>query len=172
MKREVSHWKKAESTRNQQLILTLLIKIGPMRFKELYAKINETSKISQPTLSSHLKQLEKEEGKIERYWNKKKGGNYYQIKLENREKVEAQIHKYEAIKFIEGIPNPVYYYHPGKASISAFTSVPQTMNRKEWEGNVKSTVKKMSKLFNFIPSLKTNQKMAIVIMVRGKGVES
>jgi DNA-binding MarR family transcriptional regulator len=172
MKREISHWKKAESSKNQQLILKLLNEIGPMRFNELYAKINKTSKISQPTLSKHLKQLEKD--KIERYWNKNKSGDCYRIKPENREKVKAEIQKHEAIKFIEGISNPVHHFEPGKKiDIAAFTSVLATINRAECQTEVKKTVKKMAKLFSFIPSLKTDQKMAVVIMVRGKeGVES
>ena len=166
MKREISHWKKTQSSRNEQLILKILNDSGSTRFNDLYAKINEVSKISQPTLSKHLKQLENE--KIERYWNKEKAANCYRIKPESMEKVKTELGKSEAKRFIEEIHNPVYYYHPGKVSVAAFTSVSATMNRKEWEQKVKSTVDRMAKMSKFIPLLKTDQKMAVVLMVEGK----
>ena len=169
MKREIDHWKKAVSSKNQQRILKLLNEIGPMRFKDLYVEINKTSNISQPTLSKHLKQLEKDE-KIERYWNKNKGGACYRIKPQNREKVKAQIQKYEAISFIEGISNPIYIFKESRdkrKAMAAFSSVPSTINRKKMEVAFKKTIRPLYlKLVR--ASLNENQKMAVVIMLRGK----
>jgi len=165
MKTKISHWKKTESTRNEQLILKILNEFQPMRFNELYGKINDVSNISQPTLSKHLKQLGE---KIEHYWDKKKNALCYRIKPESREKVETELGRFEALRFIEEIYNPVYYYHPGKVSVAAFSSVSATMNRKEWEGKVKSIVERMATMSKFIPLLKTDQKIAVVLMVEGR----
>lgn len=140
-----------------------------MRFNELWAKINETSKISQPTLSKHLKQL-RIEAKIEIYWNEKRGGDCYRIKPENREKVEAQIQKDEAREFIESLSEPIYVHQTSKdktMAISAFASIPKK-NPKivKW---FMDTVGYYTTFYSkAIPKLSESEKIAIVIMMSGK----
>jgi len=157
-------WKRKD---NLEKLLILLKQHGELIFKSLKEKME----VSEPTLAEYIKILEQEK-RIEHFFKSKdRRERWYRIRPESAKKVDAQLGKGVAVRFIEGIPNPVFYYSPGKISIAAFESVPATMNRNKSEEQIKSIVRNMartSKIFNVIPSLKTDQKIAVVLMVEGK----
>ncbi len=118
----VEHYKKKQECDNINRLLSYIKEKGSVSFTEGKAFLN----VSSVTMSSYLKKL-LEEKKIEHYYvlepGKKRRKERYRIKPENQDKVNAQIGKYEAIKFIEGISNHIYVYREkdGKA-IAAFIS--------------------------------------------------
>lgn len=85
---------------NLNKLLSLLEQHQELRFRDLKVQIG----VSDPTLAEYVKNLENQ-NKIEAFFKPEDRRNkWYKIKHENREKVEAQIRKYEAIKSIEETP--------------------------------------------------------------------
>jgi DNA-binding MarR family transcriptional regulator len=166
-KKQEKHWKKEESERNENKILTLL-RNSDMRFSELQQELSE---ISPTTLDKHLKTLLKK-NLISRYWNEDKKARYYQITLESKDQVQTQLSKYEAIKFIKEIPRMTHYspQPKGKINLAVFTSVPATQPRKEWIEEWQQKISTATKLLKIsrIERLLSNRKTAIVIMYEGE----
>jgi len=145
--------------------LLQLLTTKEMRYSDLKRELG----VSHPTLADYIK-YEEALGRIEPFLKTEgdRRETWYRIKPENRHEVDAYLLKTEAIQFILGISSPVHYFKRGKLSVAAFTSVSEKMNRKEWQGKVKGIVNRMAFLSKIVPSLRTDQKMAIVIMVEGK----
>lgn len=165
----VEHYKKKSERENINKLLSLLKNHGKLRFYDLKEKL----RVSSPTLSQYLKELEGD-GKIETFHVKGEDRRirWYRIKPENRKNVETQLGKYEAIRFIEGISNPIYsYVEDGEKAIAVFMSgIDQRVERlaQKMADQMASQYLKFLKL-----KLLPNQKIATVIMTKGReGVES
>ena len=170
----MQHYKKQIQRDNQKKILDLLDRSDDLRF----TKLKEKSGFSAPTLSSLLKILE-EDDKIQRFHVKGEDRRIkrYRIKPESKLKVEAQLGTYEAIRFIEGISDPVYIYKPplknGKVAIAAFSS----SVGKTRETTAKGLDLGISTLAHYYQKLKVGSlisdkdKLAIVIMIGGEKAE-
>jgi len=161
--------KEWERLDNLNKLLSLLKQHEELTFKGLKEKMG----VSEPTLTGYIKTLEGQK-KIEPFFKPQdRRQRWYRIKPENRQKVEAQLLKYEAIRFIEGIPNPIYVFEEkdGKA-IAAFMSDPGVATLR---GFAKRAVQGIvSANLNFPNFLKLspveNQKIAVVIMLGKEGV--
>jgi len=165
---KAEHYKKKQERENINRLLSYMKEKGSVSFGEGKAYLN----VSSVTMTSYLRHLAPE---IEHYevLGEGKKKKRYKLKKKSLEKVDAQIGKYKATQFIEGISNPIYYGKK-KASVSivAFSSVPATINREKWGKNVQNIVNRFP--LRLIPELKNpQQKIAVVIMAEGKeGVES
>ena len=104
---------------NHRKLLSLLREHEQLTFGDLKNKLS----VSEPTLTEYIKDLE-EENWIEPFFKPEdRRQRWYRIKVESKEKVDSQLGKYEAIKFIEGIPNPIYIHREkGKRAIGIFMS--------------------------------------------------
>jgi len=139
-----------------------------------FGDLKEKVRVSEPTLTEYIKALEKQ-GRIEHFFKARdRRKRWYRIKPENRQKVEAQLLKYEAIKFIESIHNPVYVFRQkdGKA-IAAFMSDPgnvalRDVAKKAMQNQVSAALN-FPNLLKFSPA--ENQKIAVVIMAGKEGVK-
>ncbi len=163
---KAEHYKKKLERDNINRLLSYMTEKGSVSFTEGKSFLN----VSSVTMASYLTQLLGEH-KIEHYYEiqkeQKKKKEKYRIKKESFEKVNSQVGRHEAIRFIEGILNPVYSFRKeGSRAIASFSSVSATMNRKEWEKVNQSIIKGFP--FRIFPKLKTDQKMAVVIMVEGE----
>ena len=158
------HYKEKGKRENEDRFLALLKEHGNLQFYELKAKLD----VSSPTLTSYIKHLERE-GKIEEF---RKADDYrrvrrYRLKKEKMDEINWQVGRYEAIKFIQEIDNPVYAnYRKGNKAIAAFSSVPAKGNRESYEKMVRGIAgSKGWRLLSWLIPKKSNQKMAVIIMV-------
>ena len=150
---------------NMDKLLLLLKEKKELTFK----KLKEGLGVSDPTLTEYVKLLEQQK-KIEHFDKPTdRRSQWYRIKEGKENEVKSQVGKYEAINFLRSIQNPVYHYRPGKKiELAAFSAVPASVNRKEYQKMVESVVDNIPVwLLRGLPKLE--QKMAVVIMVNGKG---
>lgn len=158
--------KQWEREDNLNRLLSLLKQHGELTFSDLKEKMG----VSEPTLTKYIKTLEKQE-KIKPFFKPEdRRQRWYRIKLENKKEVEAQLGKYEAIKFIGRISNPVYIDEPskdGSRAMALFSSVPPEENREAWEKELRKKTM-FGMLLKVFPRLKKECDIALVIMVRGK----
>lgn len=126
---KTEHWKKQVRRDNEREILGLLKKHVELRNIDIKEKMREKGiALSDPTLAAHIRNLEKD-GRIG-HFSKPQGDRrekWYKIKSERMEEVEGELNKYEAIKFIESIPNPVHVFKAskdGNKAIAGFMSLP------------------------------------------------
>jgi len=165
MRKRNKHWKKQEAEINETKILKQ-IESKDMRFSELQQNLSD---MSPTTLTEHLKKLINR-GLISRYWNEDKKANYYRVDPKSKDQVTGSLGKYEAIKFLRDIHNPMYVYQEkGKMRVAAFSNVPATVNRKEYEKKQKAILSKQAlRLLNlFVKTPAAGNKMALVIMLEG-----
>jgi DNA-binding MarR family transcriptional regulator len=168
-------WKRDE---NLKKLLSLLKTHGELRFGELKDKLG----VSEPTLAKYIRKKE-EAGEIVGYFKQDRRERYYKITPEKMRKVEGQLSQYEAIKFIEGISNPVYVYDkeqqtaiavfmstPESLKESTFENVYQNLNRSFAAGYSKILLKILPKVLGFDPNI-SPERLALVIMVEGKKKE-
>jgi len=126
-----------ERSDNLNKLLSLLKQHGELSFGDLKQKVG----VSEPTLTQYIK-ISEEQEKIEAFFKlEDRRKRWYRIKAENREKVEAQLGKYEAIGFIERINDPIFEEReiekgPYKALISIFGEAP-SLDRKKEQGYLK-----------------------------------
>lgn len=156
-------WERSE---NLNRLLLLLKHHGEITFKDLKEKMG----VSDPTLTDYIKTLEKQE-KIEHFFKARdRRKRWYRIRKERTKLVETQLGKYEALKFVEEIDNPIYLYEQskdGSRAMALFSSVPPTENREVWEKDLRKKTK-LRLLLKVFPRLKKECDIALVIMVRGK----
>ncbi|MCJ7635403.1 hypothetical protein MUP77_23815 [Candidatus Bathyarchaeota archaeon] len=165
---KAEHYKKKLERDNVNRLLSYMKGKGSVSFTEGKTFLN----VSSVTMASYLRQL-LEDKQIEHYYEiqegQKRRKEKYRIKKDSFEKVNSQVGRHEAIRFIEGISNPVYSFRKeGSRAIASFSSVSATMNRKEWEKVNQFIINRFP--LRRIPKLKTDQKIAVVIMVEGEGV--
>ena len=159
------HHQTWDRSRNRVKILSLLETHGKMRYRDLKEKMN----VSNPTLSDYIKFWE-EQGKIEHFWGTRdRREKWYRIKPKNKEKVEGQLRKFEVIKFVEGISNPVYVFeqsNDGTTAIGVFTSVIGTEKDRQ---KAKEAIRKILPLsVKFFKHYKLKHKLAVVLMKKAK----
>jgi DNA-binding MarR family transcriptional regulator len=149
---------------NMNKLLHLLKEHTELTFKDLKNGLQ----VSDPTLTEYVKLLE-QQNKIEHF--DKPGdrrSQWYRIKQESETEVQTQLGKYEAVRFIKSIYNPIYSYHPSEhgKSIAAFCGALDTVNRKQQQKMVDAIVNHIPLGWLKLP--KPSQKMAVVIMVEGE----
>ena len=162
--------KEWERSDNLNKLLLLLKQHEELTNRDLKEKMG----VSDPTLAEYIKTLEKK-GRIEHFFKTHdRRKRWYRIKPENRQKVEAQLGKYEAIRFIGSISNPVYTFveKDGKA-IAAFMSDPgaaslRNVAKRAMDAIVSANLK-FPNLLKLSPA--ENQKMAVIIMLGKEGVK-
>jgi DNA-binding MarR family transcriptional regulator len=166
-------WKRQE---NIIKFLDLLMKKKELTFPMLKDKLQ----VSVATLSAYIKALE-QQGKIESFIKsgEDRRVTWYRIKPENAKIVETQLSRYEAVKFIEGLSNPVHIRKSQNGtSVDIFISFPMEVGngvmRKLAEAstmtiakaNLSQAAEKFLKLLSTTTTVSkmANQKIAIVIM--------
>jgi DNA-binding Lrp family transcriptional regulator len=162
---KTEHHKKKDERENTLKLLTLLKKHGSLSFSQMRSMLD----ISSPTLSIHLKKLE--DGKaIEQFRLRSADGLHqgYRIRKESAAKVEADIGKFEAVRFIEGIVNPIYIYEPSpdqRKAIAVFMS--RLPNQKEHDFYKKQASWWLSLGKRFLREPAKGQQIAVVLMTKG-----
>ncbi len=149
----MANWKtKKNRANNLDKLRTFLKEHKELTFKQL----KEGLQVSDPTMTDYIKILE-EKNEIEHFDKPEdRRSQWYRIKPESKDQVYSQIGKYEAIKFIESINDPIYAFKQiGKGAVAAFVS-----SNVENPEDVTSVVDAMAML---VPKVKKG-KMAIVIM--------
>lgn len=163
------HYKKTIGRNTEDKILKLIKESEPNGINT--GQLKTKTGLSMPVLSNHLKNLENKE-LIENFRDPQKDRRFqwYRIKPENAETVKGQLGKYDAIKFIKEIHNPLYVFSKkGKVSVAAFSAVPATTNRKLYEETQKAILNKQALGFlKTFMGIKPNQRTALIIMVDGK----
>jgi DNA-binding Lrp family transcriptional regulator len=166
---KVEHYKKKTERENLNRLLSLLKQYGRLRSDELKEKLG----VSSPTLAHYIKQLEEKE-RIEHIYieGEDRRFRYYRIKPKNFENVEAQLGKYEAIRFVEKISNPLYVYRESNDKKKAIAPFISPLGQPKLDTVMKASVTQIvSYNLNSISKLlrlPNQQNMAIVIMVKGK----
>lgn len=161
---KIEHYKKRNARENINKLLNLLKQYGKLNSSSLEEKLG----VSSPTLSSYLKELE-ENGDIEHFFKPKdRRERWYRIKFESREKVEAQLQKYEAIKFIEGMSNPLYTFEQDKSGNKAIAAFISRIDPKSDKLGEKIASQIAKQCVGFLKTPLLNRKMAVVIMVKGE----
>ena len=144
-------------------LLALLKTKKEMTFQQL----KEALGVSDPTLAEYIKTLENQK-RIENFLKSPdRRHRWYKIKLESAEEVDAQIGRYEAIKFIEGIQNPLYIYKPspnGQKAIAAFAQADPSL-RKPLDMIASAGLRFLT------APLRPGQKIAVVLMAEGRKKE-
>ena len=158
------NWVKHDKEINLNTLLSLLKEHKERTFKDLSKGIE----VSNPTLTEYIKLLEGQ-NKIEHF---DKAGDrrsqWYRIKPESSEQVTDQLGRYEAIRFIKGIPNPIHVHKKeGDLSVSAFVTASPIINRKEQEKRINAILDKHAlRLLKVFLRLKPSKgKLALVIML-------
>ena len=166
---KMEHYKKKVKRDKLSELLGLLKQHGRLRSSVLEKKLG----VSSPTLSAYLREL-KRENKIEEDLTVKdedRRKKFYRIKSESQKDVEAELGKFEAIRFIDAISDPVYCYEEDKdggKAIAAFVSRIDPRVDGVAEKMTNQIVKQYLKFLR-MATLLPNQKIAVVIMVKGKG---
>ena len=178
---KISHWKKKGQADNKREILRLLRDNNELRNIDLKKKLAEKGiQVSDPTLSAYIKSLE-EAGKIEHFSKtgseRDRREKWYRIRTESIETVKGELYKYEAIKFIESIPDPIYAYQvspDGRKAFAVFASLPDANVPNNVRIKMRQTLETFAKgLFSFYIRTLMNvlkikgQKVALVIMAEG-----
>lgn len=163
----MEHYKKKAKRDKLSELLGLLKQHGKLRSSALEEKLG----VSSPTLSAYLREL-KRENKIEDLTVKNEDGRFkwYRIKPESKKHVDAELGKFEAIRFIDAISDPIYCYEEDKdggKAIAAFVSRIDPRVDRVAEKMTDQIVKPYLKLLR-MTTLLPNQKIAVVIMVKGK----
>jgi hypothetical protein len=153
---------------NLSKLLSLLEK-----HKELtFGGLKEGLSVSEPTLTGYIKTLEDEEEKIEHFFKPgDRKHKWYRVKPQNRQLVEAQLGKYEAITFIESLSKPIYVYEPmpnRKGAVAAFANIPGK-SRQVVEMILRGAARGYAPILAKTTRLSKGEKMALVIMVSGNG---
>jgi DNA-binding Lrp family transcriptional regulator len=143
------------------------------KHKELtFGVLKEELRVSEPTLTEYIKTLEDKEKKIEHFFKLgDRKHKWYRIKPQNRQLVEAQLGKYEAITFIENLSKPIYVYEPmpnRKGAVAAFANIP-SKPRQVVETILRGTVKGSTPILAKVSKLSKGEEIALVIMMSGNG---
>ena len=159
---KAEHYKKKQERDNINRLLAYMKEKGPLTFTEGKKFLN----VSSATMTSYVDQLRGHE--IEHYYILEKGRRRerYRLKKESFDSVSAQVGRYEAVKFIQNIPNPAYgYRQDGNKAIAAIMAVKPTENRKKVEAAIQKTI---STIMIKLLRLPKDRQVAVVIMVKGK----
>lgn len=160
---KVEHYKKIGERENKTRLLALLEQHGDLSSSQLKAML----RVSMPTLSNYLSELEGAKKIEATFSSKDRRLKRYKIKPESRERVEAQIRTYEAVKFIEGIPNPVHVYdRVGLKAVAAFAYTPIEQDRERIRKIAEKVVSGSLRAIRFL-KLQKDQKIAFVLMANG-----
>lgn len=168
------NWKKGKDRDENLTKLLSLLTRKESRFYELKEKLN----VSEPTLTEYIKKLESKQ-QIEAFL-KSEGPRqkWYRIKPESKKNVETQIRQYEAIKFIEGMENPLYEYQEKNSefvdrAVALFYSglPPKHRAHTTWlKERAKESLEMITPPYDE-PVKYPNAKIAIVLMMKAKGGE-
>lgn len=110
---KAEHYKKKQKRDKISELLRFMKEHNFVTFSETKAFLN----VSNVTLSEYLRQLLDDEKIIRCYLKQegqKKRKKGYQLRTESLPSINSQIGKYEAIKFIEEMAEPIYSYSEGK----------------------------------------------------------
>ena len=160
-KDERGRWAKKGKEDNKDLVLK--------KIEEKDRKYSELKKLnfSDPTLSIYLKELIKD-GYIEFYEDPKdRRVKWYQIKQESKQKVEAKLLKYDAIRFIESIKDPTYQSKTSedkKVRASIFVSSVEEPYQKGWQRIVDAQLENCYRLAKKLIPLPTKPGLKIAVI--------
>ncbi len=154
-------WARSNRIGNINKLLKILQEHKELNFKQL----KEGLGVSDPTLTEYIKDLERQ-NKIEHFDKPEdRRSQWYRINTENSEQVKAQLLKYQATQFIEGIQNPVVASKKkGKAQISLFATANE--EPEELKEELSGLVELLAQVASGFEVAK-GQKMAITITLDG-----
>ncbi len=159
-------------TENIDRFRKALREFGELTFSSLREKLG----VSEPTLTKYIKSLEAK-SEIEAFVKpQNRREKWYRIKPENKERVNTQLAKYEAIQFIEEIPEPIYVHENVRdkgITVEAFASIPREPKKvvEEVLGGIVSGFAMALRTRWLVRKLSKGEKVAIFITMSGDQVE-
>jgi hypothetical protein len=162
------NWKTRENRKTNLNKLRKIIKeAGEIAYPDILEKMKPTSEV---TIADYLKELYNNE-EIESF--KKKNEDMRRTFYKPKEKVDAQIGRYEAIQFIESLQNPLYAKVPiDGITISAFAEFSEAKNEKserDFRGEVVADTCTFASSLTKM-KLGKGEKIALVVTIEGKEV--
>jgi hypothetical protein len=160
-------WAKQDKEKNKTVVLKMIKEKQPICYSDLKKFVS----FADPTLSNYLRELIL--GGLIEFYEDSKDRRIKWYKIKAKEKANLHIRKYEAIQFIENLPDPIYSYKRlGKSSVSAFigpvsSSIQQKVASVAMKGIVALATSELTKRQDILNLLQPGQEVAIIFTVKG-----
>lgn len=155
-------WAKKDRKAKLMQVLHLLMEMQEATYTQLKEKI----KVSDPTLSSYIKELT-DRNLIEWFETADRREKKYRIK--SKAQATSELQKYVSIEFIETLEKPVYArVEKGKATINVFISPTGEQDRKFLQRKVKGVANKYAWALRLVGGkLLSGRRLAVVLTIEG-----
>lgn len=162
----VEHYRKKAMRGKMNELLDLLAKHERLQSGDLERML----RVTPPTLSNYTKKL-LADGTIESYQLDDARKTFWRIKSERKPGIETQLSRFKAVKFLEGLDEPIYIHQETpdrKASVALFASLPNKSPRAA-EKVLSLIVEGFARVLpRWIKAFAPGDKLALVVMIGGE----